>query len=235
MRSGSGASPRSVAISSARTTRRGFRRSVRAASCGAPDRSRTASASRPSRARADSSDARTAGIPGERCRVDAGEHGPQPEPGPAREDPDPAAAAEGRQRVQGVGAEVGHGERLVRLHEIEPVVDDAPTLGRRGLRGPDIEAAVDLSRVRRDDLGRDATLQQVLGENEGEARLAGAGRTADDHQRRTGRARHRGAGRRAGPGVSNRADARRADARRADARRADARRHAAQARRPRSA
>jgi hypothetical protein len=40
--------------------------------------------------------------------------------------------------------EIGHGERLVRLHEIEAVVRDAAAFSEGWLGRPDVEAAVDL-------------------------------------------------------------------------------------------
>ena len=74
----------------------------------------------------------------------------------------PPRAPSASSAAEGVGAEVGDGVRLVRVDEVEAVVDDPrPLLGRR-LGGADVEAAVDLPRVGRDDLGRDPAREQAL-------------------------------------------------------------------------
>ena len=74
-------------------------------------------------------------------------------------------------------------ERLIGVDEVEPVMRDAPALGRRRLRGPDVEAAIDLPRVGRDDLGGDPLPHQALRDVDREPGLAGRRGAGDDEQR----------------------------------------------------
>ena len=103
-----------------------------------------------------------------------------------------ASASSDRSRV---GREVGDGEGGVGLDEVEAVVDDPAPLGERRLRRPDVEPAVDLARVGRDDLGGDPLPRQALGDVDREARLAGRGGARDDEERRepSGAVAHSGA------------------------------------------
>ena len=124
------------------------------------------------------------GVKRERVGVDAREHGAQPETGPAGEDADAAVLAQGRQGTERMRAEVGDRERLVRVHEVDAVVDDPCPLLGRGLGRADVQAAEHLSRVGGDDLGRDAACEQPFRERDGKAGLAGGGGSADDDERR---------------------------------------------------
>ncbi len=79
--------------------------------------------------------------------------------------------------------EVGERERLVRVDEVEPMVRHAGSIGRGRLGGPDVEPAVDLARVGRDDLGGDALGGERLGEADRQAGLAGRRGAGDDEER----------------------------------------------------
>ena len=75
----------------------------------------------------------------------------------------PPAAAIGGRTPCDVVHEVGDGERLVRIDEIEAVMWNAVPLLARRLGRPDVQAAVDLPRVGRDDLGGNAVVEQGHG------------------------------------------------------------------------
>jgi hypothetical protein len=115
--------------------------------------------------------------------VDAAGHRAEPEAGPAGEDADAVARSEVAQRLERVRPEVGDRERLVGIDEVDAVVDDSSALLDGRLRGADVEPAVDLAGVGRDDLGGRASRDQSLGERDREARLASRSRAADDDQR----------------------------------------------------
>jgi len=46
----------------------------------------------------------------------------------------------------------GHRQPLIRVYDIQQVVRNSSAFRRRGLRGADVHAAVDLARIGRDDL-----------------------------------------------------------------------------------
>ena len=137
-----------LAISSARTTRRGLCRSVRGGegrrSRGQPSgqrrrrrRARARPRGRPERRRP------TAARP---CRgrvATARSQNPVP---PARI-PTPPRRPRSASASSGVCPEVGDAERLVGVDEVEAVVDDPAPLPGGRLRGADVEAAIDLPRV----------------------------------------------------------------------------------------
>ena len=81
--------------------------------------------------------------------------------------------------ADGTRAELAGGIALVRIHQVEEVMRHPRALGRAGLGGADVHAAVDLRRVDRDYLER-----ILLGELQREARLAARRRS----QQREGRA-----------------------------------------------
>ena len=112
--------------------------------------------------------------------VEPSSDGPQVQPGSAGEDGDAVPLrdpGEGRPRVTD---EVGHRERLVRVDEVEAVVRDAGAFGGRHLRRADVQAAEDLPRIGRDDLGRPPLPGDPLGEPDREPGLAGRRRASDD-------------------------------------------------------
>ncbi len=88
-----------------------------------------------------------------------------------------------------VGRVVGERERLVGVHEVEPVMRDSGSVLDRGLGGPDVKPAVNLARVGGDDLGGNAVGHQRSGQGNGEAGLARR-RRARYHQERRVALRH---------------------------------------------
>ena len=183
---GTPASPCSSAISSARTTRRGLRRSIcRGARRGEPAQPVD------ERLEAVRCELRLEpcphlGVARQRVGVEPARDGAQVQPGSADEDGNAVPLADPGQGRTRVADEVGHGERLVRVDEVEAVMGDAGALGGRHLRGPDVQAAEDLPRVGRDDLGGRPLPRDPLGEPDREPGLAGRGRTGDDEEGRRG-------------------------------------------------
>ncbi len=141
------------AISSARTTRRGLRRSMPAASPGASARAaRRAPPGRRRRGRPRAARGRPDRWAARRCRGRARRRagrGPVP---PARIATPPRAARSAR-TPRACAGEVGDAERLVGVDEVEAVVRDPRPLRGGRLGRADVQAAVDLARIGRDDLG----------------------------------------------------------------------------------
>ena len=184
--SGTPASPCSSAISSARTTRRGLRRSICAARVGASRREPVDERVQAVRFQVRLEPRPNLGIARERVGVEPAGDGAQVQPGSAGEDRDAIPLADRGQRRTRVADEVGHRERLVGVDEVEAVVRDASAFGGRHLGRADVQAAEDLPRVGRDDLGRSPLLRDPLGEPDREPGLAGRRRTGDDQERRRG-------------------------------------------------
>ncbi len=188
---GRGASPARVAISRARTIRRGLWRSTVAARPGASACRRAALAAVPSPATSASSRARSSGSCGSASTsspsATARSHSPVP---PTRRATAPAAWSPLECPV-GVADEVGDAEGLVGVDEVEPVMDDAAALLEGRLGRPDVEPAIDLARVGRDDLRVATRRSEREGEVDGEAGLPRGGRPADDDERRPARERGR--------------------------------------------
>ena len=67
--------------------------------------------------------------------------------------------------------ELGHGERLADVEQVQQVMGDAVSLGRTRLGGPDVHAAID-----RHGGGVDDLAAEPLGKSEGETGLAGGSR-----------------------------------------------------------
>jgi hypothetical protein len=86
-----------------------------------------------------------------------------------------------------VTREGGHGERFVRIDEVEAVMRDASTVRGGGLRGPDVEPPVDLAGVGRDDGGGPVLVEIGLGEPDRKRGLAGGRRAGDDDEGRNPR------------------------------------------------
>ncbi len=113
--------------------------------------------------------------------------GPEVEARPADEDRQPTPPGDRGQRLAGVGDVLGDAERLVRIDEVEAVVRDPRPVGGAHLGRPDVEAAVHLARVGREDLGRDPSTPEPVRQPEREPGLARRGRPGDDQKRRTRR------------------------------------------------
>ena len=124
------------------------------------------------------------GIGRQRLGRDPAGDGPQVQPGAADEDREPAPLPDPGERRAGVGREVGDGERLVGSTRSRPWCGMPRRSVDRRLRRPDVEAAVDLSRVGRDDLGGDPLPRQARRDVDREPGLAGRRRAGDDEQRR---------------------------------------------------
>ncbi len=105
---------------------------------------------------------------------------------PADEQGDPIAPRELGQDGPGVVREVGDGEALVRIDEIESRVRNPGAVGGADLGRADVETAVDLPGVGRDDRDRPPLGQLSFRQADGESGLAGGGRAGDDEERRDG-------------------------------------------------
>ena len=106
------------------------------------------------------------GVMRESVRVEATGDRAQVESGATDQDRQPAARADSGKGARRLRNEVGDGKRLVRVDEVETVMRHPRPVGRRHLGRPDVEAAVDLSRVGRDDFGWNPFSGQPLREVE---------------------------------------------------------------------
>ena len=146
---------RPSAISRARTTRRGLAVSIAAARFGATARSRSTSGSSPTARNSASSRARTAGSDGSASVGEPARDRAEVQPGAAGEDRDPAAARRSRPAPRRAWA-----AKSATVNGSSGSTRSRPWCGmprrsaERRLRGPDVEAAIDLARVGGDDLGR---------------------------------------------------------------------------------
>ncbi len=174
---------RELASSSARATRRGLRRSVRAARCGATIASRPAAAPSPPCSSSRSIRSRTPESWG-RAAVSSPRRRPEGRTRYRR----PGSRARRSRRPRGARPRMDHevrdGVRLVRFCQVEAVMGHPGALRRGHLGRPDVEAATDLPGIGRHDLRRHALVPQSLGDADGEAGLAGRGGPGDDEQRR---------------------------------------------------
>ena len=78
--------------------------------------------------------------------------GAKVEPGAPDEQSESAALGDAFERGQRRSPVLGGAEGLVGVDQVEAVMRDRRSLGRRGLGGPDVHPAVDLARVGADDL-----------------------------------------------------------------------------------
>ena len=105
-------------------------------------------------------------VPGQLVDGQPTGHGTEIEARAADQQRDGAPLGDPRQRLPGMGREIGHAERHVRIHEIQAVVRDPGPLFGSDLGRADVHASVDLPRVGGDDLGRDAPGGELLRERQ---------------------------------------------------------------------
>ncbi len=119
----------------------------------------------------------------QRLEVEAARHGPQVQPSAADEQRDTTLRGHAGQHLPGVRHEVGQREPFRWIDEVETLVGDARPVGGVYLGRADVQAAIHLPRIGRDDRRGPAFCDERLRQPDPELGLAGRGRARDDDER----------------------------------------------------